>query len=90
MTQALLTRPRPTSPTAPAWTLTLQGPDPVSGFRATWQITPLVSDDLVDHCTVERVDGEITHPAVWMQATKVTTVMTRDEAFRLAQQVSGR
>lgn len=78
-----------TTAAAVPWLLVLHGRDPGTGHLATWHAMPFVTEDGVsDLCTLERVAGDITHPAVWMQATKETFVVTRDELFELMRDVA--
>ena len=90
MTQTLLAPP--TSRPAPAnspWTLVIHGKDPLTGLLATWHALPLLAgDEPTGLCSLERVDGQIDNPAVWMQAHKDTTVVTDDEVVELLRQVS--
>ena len=81
---ALLDSTRPTLAAEPAWVVELHGVDPVSGYRATWHITPVSAAD----CRIEHVAGDITHPAVWMQATKDTTIVSLDDAFELMRRIA--
>lgn len=91
MTQTLLATPlgRP-APAISPWTLVIHGNDPVTGLLATWHAVPLLADDQpTGLCSLERVDGQINNPAVWMQAHKDTMIVTEDEVLELLRQVSG-
>lgn len=81
---ALLEPTHPIVSAEPAWVVELHGVDPSSGYRATWHVTPVSAAD----CRVERVAGDITHPAVWMQATKDTTIVSLEDAFDLMRKVA--
>lgn len=72
------------------WTIVLRGVDPATRFWATWHITPAAPDAHGEpQCRVERVDGDITHPAVWMQATKTITTVPEADAFALVHVIAG-
>lgn len=89
MTRTLLA---PISRPAPAnspWTVVIHGTDPATGLLATWHAVPLLAGEhRTGLCSLERVDGQINNPAVWMQAHKETMVVTDDEVFELLRQVS--
>lgn len=93
MTQTLLAPaglPPATTSTGSPWTLVIHGCNPETGHLATWHAVPLLAGDLpTGLCSLERVDGQINHPAVWMQAHKVTMIVTQDEVFELLRQVAG-
>ena len=89
MTQTTLAPQRRTAPPVSPWTLIVHGRDPQTGHLSTWHAAPLLADDQpTGLCSIERVAGEITHPAVWMQAHKDTMVVTQDELFDLLRQIS--
>ena len=90
MTQTLLAPAGRIAPTISPWTLVIHGYDPQTGQLATWHAVPLLAgEEPTGLCSLERVDGQINHPAVWMQAHKETAVVTQDEVFELLRQVSG-
>ncbi|HEY3436638.1 MAG TPA: hypothetical protein VGK35_03010 [Actinotalea sp.] len=92
MTQTLHAPAAATSARAASpWVLELHGYDPQTGHLATWHVSPILNEgEPSGMCTVERVAGDITHPAVWMQATKESSVVTQDEVFALVRTVATR
>lgn len=78
--------PRAVAGVAGGWTIELHGVDPATGRRATWRVSRLPGDDA---CRVERAEGDITHPAVWMQAARTSWDVTEAEAFALVRDVAG-
>ena len=89
MTQTLYAPAATSARVATPWVLELHGRDPQTGHLATWHVSPLLTQDEPSAlCTLERVAGDITHPAVWMQATKESFVVTQDEVFELVRAVS--
>ncbi len=50
--------------------LSLHAPDPDTGLPTTWHVAPLTADGATGAYLVERADGEIHSPAVWMQARR--------------------
>lgn len=82
--------PQPTAaaPTAPDAPIDLRGVDPATGRLATWRLAP-IADSASGEWTVERAEGFITHPAVWMQAARTSRVVGRDEALALVAAVRG-
>ncbi|GGC07531.1 hypothetical protein [Cellulomonas carbonis] len=56
-----------------------------SGRLRTWQVA---EDAATGGFVVESAPGQITHPAVWMQATKERTVVTESEAVALVERLT--
>ncbi|MCU1432296.1 MAG: hypothetical protein JWP95_1401 [Actinotalea sp.] len=90
MSQTLMAPAVTPAPTTEPSVVVMQGKDPATGHLATWHFIPLAAPDPDDDaeragslCRVERVSGSITHPAVWMQASKEITVVTAAEALEL-------
>ena len=67
--------------------LSLHGADPVTGFPVTWHVTSLTEDGAPDTYLVERADGDIRNPAVWMQAKRDPTIVGEAEVLMLVRQV---
>jgi hypothetical protein len=92
MTQTLLPpgppagsdRPRP----VPSRTgLSLHGTDGADGPPVTWHVTSLADDGAVGTYLVERAEGDIHNPAVWMQAQRKATTVGEDEVIELVRGV---
>lgn len=64
--------------------VTLHATDETGRLR-TWQVA---ADDATDAFVVESAPGQITHPAVWMQAAKERTVVTEAEAVELVERLT--
>jgi hypothetical protein len=58
--------------------LALHGWDPLSGIPATWHVTSLADDGASETYLIERAEGDIHSPALWMQAQRDAVVV--DEA----------
>lgn len=65
----------------------LHGTDPDTGRPATWQITSLHGSASEEY-RVERAEGVIMHPAVWMQATRTSRSVTAAEADALVRAIT--
>lgn len=50
--------------------LALHGWDPVSGIPVTWHVTSLADDGASETYLIERAEGDIHSPALWMQAQR--------------------
>ena len=68
----------------------LFGTDAERGNAVTWHFTPIGGPD-VDGRTflVERVEGTVKNPDIWMQAHKRTTIATEAEILELERAVGG-
>lgn len=62
----------------------VHGTDPVRGNAVTLHFTMIAPDIMGRTYRVERVEGEVRNPDVWMQARKETTVVTEAEAIEIA------
>lgn len=84
MTQTLaadVTTPSATIQRVPA---VVHGVDPVRGNAVTLHFTVVEPDIKGRTYRVERVDGTVRNPDVWMQARKETVVVTEAEAIEIA------
>lgn len=86
MTEPTDARPRPTHDLGGVGLV--HRTDPADGRVATWRVVPL-QDSSSGECWVERADGVITHPAVWMQAARTSRVVSAAEAAELLGEPSG-
>jgi len=66
--------------------LSLHGADPVNGIPATWHVTCL-EEDGADGYLVERAEGDIHSPALWMQAQRDAAVVGEDAVIALVRSV---
>lgn len=93
MTQGLL--PRVPSQPGPAGhaqlgaatVLSLHGTDPSSGLPVTWHVTSLADDGARGTYLIERAEGDIRSPALWMQAHREATTVGEDDVVALVRQV---
>lgn len=67
--------------------LSLHGVDPASRTAATWHVTSLADDGAAGTYLVERADGDISNPAVWMQAHRDARTVSEDEVLDLVRTV---
>jgi hypothetical protein len=67
------------------WPTTVHGTDPVTGHPGKWHVERDGSAGMV---RVQWAFGHLTNPAVWMQASKVTSVVTEAYARTLLARVS--
>jgi hypothetical protein len=67
--------------------LTLHGWDPLSGIPATWHVTSLAGDGASGTFLIERAEGEIHSPALWMQARLDAKVGGEDAVVSLVRSV---
>lgn len=58
--------------------LALHGWDPLSEIPATWHVTSLADDGASGTYLIERAEGDIHSPALWMQAKRDAAIV--DEA----------
>lgn len=65
----------------------LHGEDPTSGIPATWHVTPL-DDDADGAFLIERADGHIHNPHLWMQAQRDAIVVSETEVIELFRSVA--
>jgi hypothetical protein len=87
--------PRPRAESSPATrpaigpptVLSLHGTDELTGRAATWHVTPLAEDGAPGTYLVERVDGDIHNPAVWMQAQREATTVAESDVLALVARV---
>ena len=70
---------------APRRVISLHGEDP-SGIPATWHVTPL-DDDADGAFLIERADGDIHSPHLWMQAQRDAIVVSETEVIELFRSV---
>lgn len=92
MTQTLLPpvpssdpdRPRPGSSKEG---LSLHGTDGADGLPVTWHVTSLADDGAPGTYLVERADGDIHSPAVWMQAQREASIVGETEVLDLVRGV---
>ncbi len=94
MTQTAL--PPRTVPTQPASgrvrppamrpAISIHGEDPASGIPATWHVSP-ADDDSLGEFVIERADGDIRNPHVWMQARRDARVGTESDVIELIRSV---
>lgn len=69
----------------------LHGADPLRGHPVTWHFTPASSPDIDGPAwLVERVDGTMSNPDVWMQARKETVVLAMSDVLDLIRAVHAR
>lgn len=66
--------------------LSLHGEDPTSGIPATWHVTPL-DDDADGAFLIERADGDIHSPHLWMQAQRDAVVADETDVIELVRSV---
>ena len=67
--------------------LALHGWDPASGIPATWHVTSLADDGASGSFLIERAEGEIHSPALWMQARRDAKVAGEAEVLLLVRSV---
>jgi len=67
--------------------LALHGWDPISGIPATWHVTSLADDGASGSFLIERAEGEIHSPALWMQARRDAKVAGEAEVLSLVRSV---
>lgn len=79
-----LTDTRHDAPAATEWPVTLVGTDPRTGHPGTWQVD---RDPETGCFEVQWAFGHLTNPAVWMQASKVTTLTDEDHALDLLRRI---
>jgi hypothetical protein len=72
---------------APRTVLSLHGTDEQTGRAVTWHVTPLADDGVPGAYLVERVDGDIHNPAVWMQAQRQATTVAETDVLALVARV---
>lgn len=77
-------RPRPASARRG---LSLHGTEGADDHPVTWHVTPLVDDGAPDTYLVERAEGDIHNPAVWMQAQREASTVGEDEVIALVRRV---
>lgn len=80
---ATLTDPQTAIPT---WPVTVFGTDPRTGHPGTWHIA---RHDTSGGYEVQWAFGHLTNPAVWMQASKVTTMTDEAHALELLRRIEG-
>jgi len=84
MTQTLF--PRPDAAARARTVLSLHGVDE-AGEVSTWHVTPLADDGAPDTYLVERAPGDISNPAVWMQAQRDARTVGEAEVLDLVREV---
>lgn len=67
--------------------LSLHGADPTTGAAATWHVVPLSEDGSPGTYLVEHADGDISNPAVWMQAQRDASVVGEAEVVDLVRRM---
>ena len=68
----------------------LHGLDPERGNQVTWHFTRVGGPDVDGRSyLIERVEGTVRNPDVWMQACKVTTLVTEAEVIALLRAAAG-
>ena len=72
--------------------LALHGWDPLTGIPATWHVTSLADDGASETYLIERAEGDIHSPALWMQAQRDAVIVGEAEVLALVRSVmlSGR
>lgn len=66
--------------------LSLHGVDE-DGEVSTWHVTPLADDGAPDTYLIERATGDISNPAVWMQAQREARTGGETEVVELVRDV---
>ncbi|MCU1432295.1 MAG: hypothetical protein JWP95_1400 [Actinotalea sp.] len=74
-------------PLGPRTVLSLHGSDEQTGRPVTWHVTSLAEDGAPDTYLLERVDGDIHNPAVWMQAQRAAATVGEDDVIALVRRV---
>lgn len=72
---------------APGTFLSLHGNDPASGVESTWHVTSLAEDGAPTTYLLERAEGDIHNPAVWMQAQREASLAGEAEVLELVRAV---
>lgn len=72
---------------APGTFLSLHGTDPASGVESTWHVTSLAEDGAPTTYLLERAEGDIHNPAVWMQAQRAAALAGEAEVLELVRAV---
>ncbi|WP_182113195.1 MULTISPECIES: hypothetical protein [unclassified Actinotalea] len=67
-----------------SWPVTVVGTDPRTGHPGTWRIDRDAASGAFE---VQWAFGHLTNPAVWMQASKVTTMTDEEHALELLRRV---
>ncbi|MDT0166945.1 hypothetical protein Q9R32_15440 [Actinotalea sp. AC32] len=67
--------------------LSLHGVDPSSRTVATWHVTCLADDGAPGTYLIERAEGDISNPAVWMQAHRDAATAGEDDVIALVRTV---
>ena len=67
--------------------LSLHGSDPGTGMPTTWHVTSLHDDRAPVTYLLERADGDIHSPAVWMQARRDASIVGEDTVLDLVRDV---
>ena len=89
-TYAAPSAPAPSRRTPPpARLVSVHGDDPLTGYPVTWHITSLAQDGAAGAYLIERADGDIRSPAVWMQAQRQAAIVGGAEVLALIGQVMG-
>lgn len=91
MTETLTREPiaaaRPTAPRSDAAHLSVHGVDSRTGFPVTWHVTTLAHDGAPGAYLIERAEGDIRNPAVWMQAQRSARTAGEAEVLDLIREV---
>ena len=72
---------------APGTFLSLHGNDPASGVESTWHVTSLAEDGAPTTYLLERAEGDIHNPAVWMQAQREASLAGEADVLELVRAV---
>lgn len=66
--------------------ISIHGEDPTTGIPATWHVTR-ADDDAPGGYVIERADGDIRNPHVWMQARREARVGNESDVIELIRSV---
>ena len=75
------------APRADAAHVSVHGVDAQTGFPVTWHVTTLAEDGLPGAYLIERAEGDIRNPAVWMQARRTARTVGELEVLDLIREV---
>lgn len=66
--------------------ISIHAEDPASGIPATWHVSP-AEDGAAGPYVIERADGDIRNPHVWMQARREARFGTESDVIELIRSV---
>lgn len=91
MTETLMREPiaapRHAAPRAETAHLSVHGVDSRTGFPVTWHVTTLAAVGAPGAYLIERAEGDIRNPAVWMQAQRTARTVGEAEVLELIREV---